>query len=146
MIVKCLANRHWPYAKTLAIINLIKMKTIILMLFMIYPIFMSAQEIQLLETVNYRKAVLEGTRSRDGRPGPRYWQNHADYNISVRLDTAANRIYGEVNYLSPFLISSQFLPWSLLYPTSQLMLAGAHLQDERFLSWFLYGFPGRRRR
>ena len=38
--------------------------------------------------------MKEGTRSRDGKPGPNYWQNHADYDISVRLDTSENRIYG----------------------------------------------------
>lgn len=79
---------------TLAIINLIKMKTLTVMLFMIYPILMSAQEMQLLEPVNYQNAVKEGTRSRDGNPGPKYWQNHADYVISVCLDTAVKKIYG----------------------------------------------------
>ena len=28
-------------------------------------------------------------------PGPNYWQNHADYDIAVRLDTAEKRIYGK---------------------------------------------------
>ncbi len=31
-------------------------------------------------------------RSGSGRPGPRYWQNRADYDISATLDTAAKRI------------------------------------------------------
>ncbi len=61
---------------------------------MIYPILMSSQEVPLLETVNYQNAVRKGTRSRDGRPGPKYWQNHADYDISIRLDTAYKKIYG----------------------------------------------------
>lgn len=33
-------------------------------------------------------------RSADGQPGPDYWQQRADYNISARLDTAQHRIYG----------------------------------------------------
>jgi hypothetical protein len=53
-----------------------------------------AQDTELLESINFQKAVLGGTRTRDGRPGPKYWQNHADYDISVRLDTAEKRIYG----------------------------------------------------
>lgn len=31
-------------------------------------------------------------RSGSGRPGPRYWQNRADYDIAATLDTAAKRI------------------------------------------------------
>jgi hypothetical protein len=35
-------------------------------------------------------------RSASGAPGPGYWQNRADYAVSVTLDTAACRITGEV--------------------------------------------------
>jgi len=35
-------------------------------------------------------------RNGDGSPGPRYWQNHADYNIDVSLDDANHRISGTV--------------------------------------------------
>ena len=33
-------------------------------------------------------------RTADGRPGPAYWQNEADYRIDVRLDTARRRLTG----------------------------------------------------
>ncbi|MFB6232444.1 MAG: M1 family aminopeptidase [Salinibacter sp.] len=33
-------------------------------------------------------------RTADGRPGPSYWQNEADYQIDVRLDTVRNRLSG----------------------------------------------------
>ena len=33
-------------------------------------------------------------RAADGRPGPSYWQNEADYEIDVRLDTSRNRLSG----------------------------------------------------
>lgn len=62
-----------------------------------FPLLVPAQETDLYETLNYQKAVENGTRSRDGRPGPGYWQNHADYDISVRLDTASHKIYGREN-------------------------------------------------
>jgi len=77
-----------------AIINFSAMRITILIFLMSCQILMSAQETELLETINYRSAVVKGTRSRDGRPGPKYWQNHTDYDISVRLDTAAKKIYG----------------------------------------------------
>lgn len=33
-------------------------------------------------------------RAADGQPGPKYWQNRADYNINARIDTAKNEISG----------------------------------------------------
>ncbi|KPL17331.1 MAG: hypothetical protein AMS26_01310 [Bacteroides sp. SM23_62] len=56
---------------------------------------MTAQGSELCETVNFQNAVKNGTRSRDGKPGPKYRQNRADYNITVRLDTASKRIHGK---------------------------------------------------
>lgn len=35
-------------------------------------------------------------RSAGGAPGPKYWQNRADYNISVTLDTVKHRVSGSV--------------------------------------------------
>lgn len=35
-------------------------------------------------------------RAGNGEPGPRYWQNRADYNITCTLDTAAHRLSGRV--------------------------------------------------
>src|SRR5215212_9826009 len=35
-------------------------------------------------------------RTADGRPGPEYWQNRADYAIDVSLDDIANTIAGNV--------------------------------------------------
>ena len=34
-------------------------------------------------------------RSGNGAPGPAYWQNRADYNISANLDVTAKTLYGE---------------------------------------------------
>ena len=33
----------------------------------------------------FQKAVLQQTRTNEGIPGPKYWQNHAGYNISVEV-------------------------------------------------------------
>jgi hypothetical protein len=35
-------------------------------------------------------------RSASGEPGPKYWQNRADYNISCTLDTTLHKVTGEV--------------------------------------------------
>ncbi|HET7040999.1 MAG TPA: hypothetical protein VFI13_03225, partial [Gemmatimonadales bacterium] len=35
-------------------------------------------------------------RTADGRPGPKYWQQRADYDIAATLDTAAKKLTGTV--------------------------------------------------
>ena len=35
-------------------------------------------------------------RSASGEPGPRYWQNHANYSITCSLDTATHIVKGQV--------------------------------------------------
>lgn len=40
------------------------------------------------------QAVARGTRAPDGRPGPRYWQNHARYTITVTAAPPDRRITG----------------------------------------------------
>jgi len=46
------------------------------------------------ETPAFSRAVARGTRTRTGRPGPRYWVQHARYRIDARLDPAADRLVG----------------------------------------------------
>ena len=70
------------------------MRTSLLVLISLLPSIICAQENRLYEPLNYIRSVENGTRSRDGNPGPAYWQNHSDYNISVRLDTAEGKIFG----------------------------------------------------
>jgi hypothetical protein len=43
---------------------------------------------------NYARAIERGTRAANGAPGPRYWQQWADYDVAVRLDTDARRLDG----------------------------------------------------
>ena len=52
-------------------------------------------------------------RTAEGRPGPRYWQNHADYQISATLDTLSNTLTAAENITytnnSPNVLSSLWL-------------------------------------
>lgn len=41
-----------------------------------------------------QRAFEAGTRSPEGLPGGRYWQNHSEYKIAVTLDTANTEIVG----------------------------------------------------
>jgi hypothetical protein len=42
----------------------------------------------------YRAALRQGTRSADGRPGPRYWQQRVRYDIHAELDPATAALTG----------------------------------------------------
>ena len=46
-------------------------------------IFMVAHAQQLYMPRNVQQAYKKGTRSSDGSPGPKYWQNRGRYNITV---------------------------------------------------------------
>ena len=42
----------------------------------------------------YQSAYKNGTRSKDGKPGPAYWQNHSDYQIDVWVDPGTGLVDG----------------------------------------------------
>ena len=45
---------------------------------------------------NFYPQTANDYRSASGQPGPKYWQNRADYKINCTLDTAAHKVSGEV--------------------------------------------------
>jgi hypothetical protein len=50
----------------------------------------------------FTRAVRQGTRTRNGHPGPRYWQQYARYDIDATLRPAENRLTGraQITYLN----------------------------------------------
>jgi hypothetical protein len=42
----------------------------------------------------FQRALRNGTRTEDGRPGPRYWQQRVDYRIDAEIDPATARVQG----------------------------------------------------
>ena len=46
---------------------------------------------------NLQATYVSGTRSLSGQPGPKYWQNTADYTIKVNFDPATRLLAGTVN-------------------------------------------------
>jgi hypothetical protein len=46
---------------------------------------------------NLQATYARGTRATSGQPGPRYWQNTADYTIKVNFDPATRLLAGTVN-------------------------------------------------
>ncbi|MEJ2614359.1 MAG: M1 family metallopeptidase [Ignavibacteriaceae bacterium] len=75
--------------------------TILLIIIVILNSFLTfAQDISLYMPRDIKKAYDNGTRSYDGKPGPDYWENFADYKINVKVDTSTRSIIGEetINY------------------------------------------------
>lgn len=49
-----------------------------------------------LFALNFYPYPGNDVRAADGAPGPKYWQNHADYKIAATLDTLQHKVSGEV--------------------------------------------------
>ncbi len=54
-----------------------------------------AQQNNLTIPLNIQKAIDNGTRTLDGKPGPKYWQNKSDYNIKAWFNPRTREITGE---------------------------------------------------
>src|ERR1039457_4188458 len=65
-------------------------------------IFMVAHAQQLYITRNVQQAYKKGTRSSDGSPGPKYWQNRGRYNITVTALPPDRNIKGseDITYIN----------------------------------------------
>jgi hypothetical protein len=63
-------------------------------------------------------------RGGDGRPGPRYWQQRADYRISATLDTARRELHGRetIHYVNN---SPHALPYLWLYVEQNICQANS---------------------
>ena len=57
---------------------------------------------QLYMPRNFKRAVAHGTRSLSGAPGPRYWQNHARYDIRLQVAPPDRTIRGveDIQYIN----------------------------------------------
>jgi len=66
------------------------------LLFVLFAVHIcTAQDSGLYMTPNFKASYARQTRSRDGNPGPVYWQNRADYRIEVSLDPASGLLSGQ---------------------------------------------------
>jgi Peptidase family M1 domain len=71
-----------------------------LMLALLLPAAAAAQQpalapLHLVTPMPLERAVQRGTRSANGAPGPRYWQNSADYWITVRVSPMDSLLQGD---------------------------------------------------
>ncbi|UCF40673.1 MAG: M1 family metallopeptidase [Gemmatimonadota bacterium] len=53
----------------------------------------------IVPSLEYRRALANGTRTTEGVPGPNYWQQSAHYTIAARLDVAEKRLEGTTRIL-----------------------------------------------
>ena len=47
--------------------------------FLFFSSFSNAQNIKLYELPEFQKAIKNETRTENGEPGSKYWQNYSDY-------------------------------------------------------------------
>jgi len=59
------------------------------------PLIRSAPDAPLPLPLEFVRAVQEGTRTLDGRPGPQYWQQRVDYRIDAELDPETDELSGQ---------------------------------------------------
>jgi Peptidase family M1 domain len=69
------------------------MNRLFTVLFCSVPFLASGQN-SLPVPLNIRQAIDKGSRTITGQPGPRYWQNHADYTIRVHFDPSTRLVSG----------------------------------------------------
>lgn len=55
-----------------------------------------ARRPQIIPPPDFRQAIAAGTRTETGEPGPAYWQNEADYTMSLRVEPEQPRVEGSV--------------------------------------------------
>jgi hypothetical protein len=48
---------------------------------------------------NVKEAYLKGTRSKDGKPGKNYWQNHGKYTMDITVNPETKMVSGSENIL-----------------------------------------------
>jgi len=93
--------------------KIMKKLLVISFVFLIFLINIGAQELYMPR--NVKMAFENGTRSMDGKPGPKYWQNTADYNIKVSLNPKTAVVTG-----SEEIVYNNNSPYKIGRPTIRL--------------------------
>lgn len=70
------------------------MRIILIALFFSCLYTVTGQNTNLFFPKNFERSYDRGIRSKDGKPGPNYWQNRADYKIQVELDPKEKEVEG----------------------------------------------------
>ena len=87
----------------------------------IFPVMAQPNLSSLYEPRDMKQAYQAGTRSRDGRPGKNYWQNHARYDITVKVNPPDRMIRGteRITYFnnSPDTLRNLFIKLFMNYHT-----------------------------
>ncbi|MEJ2006437.1 MAG: M1 family peptidase, partial [Cyclobacteriaceae bacterium] len=73
------------------------MKYILMIAGLVLAFQLSAQEKRFFVPKEVRDAYEAGTRSKDGAPGPNYWQNTVDYTIEASLDPTTRTLSGDLS-------------------------------------------------
>ena len=64
---------------------------------MMFSTVLHAQQIQLPVARNIQEAVDKGTRTMNGKPGEKYWQNRASYDLKINFNPDTRLVSGTVD-------------------------------------------------
>lgn len=71
-----------------------KRKTIVAALSLLLSLPLMAQQPKLFVPLNVQRTIERGTRTTDGKPGPKYFQNRSDYRIKATFDPKTGELVG----------------------------------------------------
>lgn len=71
-----------------------KRKATIATLCLLFSLPLMAQQPKLFVPLNVQRAIDRGTRTTDGKPGPKYFQNRSDYTIKATFDPKTGELVG----------------------------------------------------
>jgi hypothetical protein len=106
------------------------MRTFIIVLFLITPFFLQGQAQSLYMPRNVKLAFKNGTRTLDGEPGARYWENHSNYTIDLSVAPPDRMVKGseQITYFndSPDTLKSVVFRLTMNYHKPEAGRAGGH--------------------
>ncbi len=83
-----------------------------------------------------KQAYKNGTRSRDGRPGKNYWQNHGRYDIHISVDPRQRNLIGmeEITYFNNSPDTLRLLVFKLIQNMHKTCALNAWLVDSAYFT------------
>jgi hypothetical protein len=85
----------------------------------------TARIMEVPQLVGFQKALVAGTRQANGEPGPKYWQQWADYKLEAELNPVSKRLtgHGTIRYQNR---SPDTLPVVYVQVLQNIFAPGAH--------------------
>ena len=100
----------------------------------------TARIMEVPQLLGFQKALAAGTRQANGEPGPKYWQQWADYKLEAELNPVSKRLtgHGTIRYQNR---SPDTLPMVYVQVLHNIFAPGAHHDTD--VPWSVEGMDSR---